>query len=246
MEHGLVMGNICNICNIYEISVQYGLSAFAWNECNIYNVCTMILVDRSQVCVGGDLSPAPLGGSCNVGSAPLHPRKTLPRAKTEISPSLVALMPLLSPSSAPHPSIHRSTSKPLGIFYWTENSLNRNIKYHLWVIQGRDATADKGVKLGSKWGEKSKRVSPLLLWPGKLRYYLCESVPLVIRSERAAISVLVLTSVDQDKLLNASSVLRLCPSSLWGGSIHWNILSLDTLRKPLSEPGWESQKIGYS
>lgn len=64
----------------------------------------MILVDRSQVCVGGDLSPAPLGGSCNVGSAPLHPRKTLPRAKTEISPSLVALMPLLSPSSAPHPS----------------------------------------------------------------------------------------------------------------------------------------------
>ena len=74
----------------------------------------MILVDRSQVCVGGDLSPAPLGGSCNVGSAPLHPRKTLPRAKTEISPSLVALMPLLSPLvPLIHPQIHFQTTRNL-------------------------------------------------------------------------------------------------------------------------------------
>ena len=68
----------------------------------------------------------------------------------------------------------------------------------------------------AKNGEKSQREGAPSSsgQAGRLRYYLCESVPLVIRSERAAISLLVLTSVDQDKLLNASSVLRLCPSSL--------------------------------
>ena len=38
--------------------------------------------------------------------------------------------------------------------------------------------------------------------------YLCVSVPLAIGSERAAIPVLVLTSADQDKLLNASLVFQ--------------------------------------
>ena len=55
-----------------------------------------------------------------------------------------------------------------------------------------------GRKLKHREGPPGPQVPP----------YLCVSVPLPIGSERAAIPLLVLTSIDQDKLLNAFSGLQ--------------------------------------